>query len=102
MGIAEAMKPKTVYRTQGSEVANAVATGAAEIGITFTSELEPNPGVQVAGTLPAAIQLPTIYSVALVPTTGDAEAARAFVKVLSGAEGRAAIERIGLEPLNGR
>ena len=29
MGIAEAMKPKTVYRTQGSEVANAVARGEA-------------------------------------------------------------------------
>ena len=100
MGIAEAMKPKIVYRTQGSEVANAVATGAAEMGITFTSELKPNPGVKVAGTLPAAIQLPTIYSVALVPTTGGADAARAFVKVLSGAEGRAAIERAGLEPLN--
>jgi molybdate transport system substrate-binding protein len=99
MGIADAMKPKIVYRTQGSEVANAVAKGEAEMGITFTSELKPNAGV-MAGTLPAAIQLPTIYSVALVPTPGSADAARAFVKVLSGAEGRAAIERAGLEALN--
>jgi len=100
MGIADAMKPKIVYRTQGSEVANAVATGAAEIGITFTSELKPNPGVKVAGTLPAAIQLPTIYSAALVSATGGSDAGRAFVRVLSSAEGRAAIERAGLEPLN--
>ena len=100
MGIADAMKSKIVYRTQGSEVATAVASGAAEMGITFTSELKPNPGVKVAGTLPAAIQLPTIYAVALVPTSGSADAAREFVKVLSGAEGRAAIERAGLEPLN--
>ena len=100
MGIADAMKSKIVYRTQGSEVATAVATGAAEMGITFTSELKPNPGVKVAGTLPAAIQLPTIYAVALVPTSGSADAAREFVKVLSGAEGWAAIQRAGLEPLN--
>ena len=38
MGIAAAMKPKIVYRTQGSEVAAAVASGAAELGITFTSD----------------------------------------------------------------
>ena len=81
-------------------VATAVATGAAEMGLTFTSELKPNPGVKVAGTLPAVIQLPTIYAVALVPMSGSADAAREFVKVLSGAEGRAAIERAGLEPLN--
>ena len=99
MGIADAMKPKTVYRTQGSEVANAVARGEAEIGITFTSELKPNPGVTVAGTLPAAIQLPTVYSVALVSATGGSDAAHAFVRVLSGPEGRAAIERAGLEAL---
>jgi molybdate transport system substrate-binding protein len=99
MGIAEAMKPKIVYRTQGSEVADAVARGEAELGITFTSELKPNPGVTIAGTLPAAIQLPTTYSVALVSATGGSDAARAFVRVLSGAEGRAAITKAGLEPL---
>ena len=65
MGIADAMKAKIVYRTQGSEVADAVAKGEAELGISFTSELQPNKGVKVAGTLPAAIQLPTIYSAAI-------------------------------------
>jgi ABC-type molybdate transport system substrate-binding protein len=44
--------------------------------------------------------LPTIYSVAMVSAAGGSDAARAFVRVLSGAEGRAAIERAGLEPLN--
>jgi molybdate transport system substrate-binding protein len=99
MGIAAAMKPKIVYRTQGSEVAAAVASGAAELGITFTSELQPNPGVKVAGTLPAAIQLPTIYSAALVTSAGSVDAARAFLRALAGADGRAAVKKAGLEPL---
>lgn len=99
MGIAEAMKPKIVYRTQGSEVAEAVATGAAEIGITFTSELRPNPGVKVAGTLPAEIQLPTIYAAAVVAGSASADAARALLRVLGGAEGRAAVAKAGLEPI---
>jgi molybdate transport system substrate-binding protein len=97
MGIADAMKAKTVYRTQGSEVADAVAKGDAELGITFTSELQPNPGVRVAGPLPAAIQLPTIYSAAVV--TANEEPARAFLRMLAGAEGRAALMHAGLEPL---
>ena len=99
MGIADAMKPKTVYRNQGSEVADAVAKGDAEFGITFTSEMLPNPGVKVAGTLPAAIQLPTIYSGAVLSTTGNADAARAFLRVLAGPEGSAALKKAGLEPL---
>ncbi|OFW05042.1 MAG: hypothetical protein A3I61_19220 [Acidobacteria bacterium RIFCSPLOWO2_02_FULL_68_18] len=98
MGIADILKAKIVFRTQGSEVADAVANGEAELGITFTSELNPNPGVRVAGTLPAAIQLPTIYAGAVVGTSGQAEAARAFLRRLAGAEGRNAIIKAGLEP----
>jgi molybdate transport system substrate-binding protein len=99
MGIAEAMKAKIVYRTQGSEVADAVAKGEAELGVTFTSELQSNKGVKVAGTLPAAIQLPTIYSAAIATTAVSGDAARAFLRTLAGAEGRAALTKAGLEPL---
>src|SRR6185295_8166231 len=88
MGIADAMKSKIVYRTQGSEVAAAVAAGEAELGITFTSEMKPNPGVKVAGLLPAAIQLPTIYAAAIVTGSQNAEAARGLLRALAGAEGR--------------
>jgi molybdate transport system substrate-binding protein len=102
LGIAEAMKPKIVYRTQGSEVADAVAKGEAELGISFTSELQPNKGVKVAGTLPAAIQLPTIY-VAAIPTSAvSGDAARAFLRTLTGAEAREALTRAGLQPVAAR
>jgi molybdate transport system substrate-binding protein len=101
MGIAEAMKPKIVYRTQGSEVADAVAKGEAEFGISFTSELAPNTGLKVAGPLPAAIQLPTIYSAAVGTASANPETARAFLRTLAGADGRAAMSRAGLEPLTG-
>ena len=99
MGIADAMKSKIVYRTQGSEVADAVAKGEAELGISFTSELQPNKGVKVAGTLPAAIQLPTIYSAAITAKAGSGDAARAFLRTLTGTEARAAFTKAGLEPV---
>jgi molybdate transport system substrate-binding protein len=100
MGIADAMKSKIVYRTQGSEVAAPVASGEAELGITFTSELRPNPGVNVAGTLPADIQLPTIYAAALVARASSADAARAFLRALADTGGRAAVAKAGLEPID--
>jgi molybdate transport system substrate-binding protein len=99
MGIADSMKSKTVYRTLGSEVADAVANGDAELGVTFTSELQSNPRVKVAGPLPAAIQMPTTYSAAIATGAAAGDAARAFLSVLAGAEGRAAITRAGLEPV---
>lgn len=99
MGIYDALQSKIVYRTQGSEVADAVASGEAELGITFTSELAPNKGVRVAGTLPAEIQLPTIYVGALVATTSNADAARAFLRRMASPEGQAAVKKAGLEPV---
>jgi len=101
LGIADQLKGKIVYRTQGSLVADAVATGAAELGITFTSELQPNPGVRVVGTIPASIQLPTIYTAAVLATNANMAAARAFLQLLASAEGAAVLKRAGLEPLSG-
>lgn len=98
-GIYDALKSKIVYRTQGSEVADAVAGGEAELGMTFTSELAPNKGVRVAGTLPAEIQLPTIYVGALVSTTRNADVGRAFLRRMAAPEGQAAVKKAGLEPV---
>jgi ABC-type molybdate transport system substrate-binding protein len=55
--------------------------------------------VKVAGTLPAAIQLPTIYSAAIATSAPNADTARALLRMLAGAEGRAALVHAGLEPL---
>ena len=99
LGIADAMKSKIVYRMQGSEVADAVAKGDAELGISFTSELQPNKGVRVAGTLPAEIQMPTTYAGAVVANATHGDAARAFLAALAGTDGRAAVKKAGMEPL---
>jgi molybdate transport system substrate-binding protein len=99
MGIAEEISKKTVLRNQGSEVADAVAKGEAEIGITFTSELIPNKGVKVAGTLPGTIQLPTNYAAAIPVGASNPDAARAFLKEMKTPAGQAAIREAGLEPI---
>ena len=99
MGIAQEMQKKTVFRNQGSEVADAVAKGDAEIGITFTSEMIPNKGVKLAGTLPGAIQLPTIYAGAVPKGAPNPDGGRTFLKALKTPAGVAAIREAGLEPI---
>jgi molybdate transport system substrate-binding protein len=99
LGIAAEIQKKTVFRNQGSEVADAVAKGEAEIGITFTSEMVPNKGVKVAGPLPRDIQLPTNYSVAIPVGAPNADAARAFLKELKTPLAQAAFKEAGLEPI---
>src|SRR3989454_6868524 len=78
LGIAAEMQKKTVFRNQGSEVADAVARGEAELGITFTSEMMTNKGVKVAGFLPRSIQIPTHYSPPTPAGAPNAGAARTF------------------------
>lgn len=99
MGIADAMKSKIVYRDQGSQVADAVAKGEAEIGISFIAELAPNKGVAIAGALPDSIQLPTNYAAAIPAGSANAAAARAYIAAMVSPSGTAVFKNAGLEPL---
>src|SRR5437667_4303981 len=99
MGISREIQEKTVFRNPGSPVTNAVVKGEAEFGITFTSEMITNKGVKLAGTLPDAIQLPTIYTGAVPAGAPNPDGGRAFLKALKTPAGLAAIQEAGLEPI---
>jgi molybdate transport system substrate-binding protein len=99
MGIAEQMKPKTVYRTQGAGVADAVAKGEAELGDEGDAELSPNKGVKIAGPLPNEIQLPTNYLAAIPKVSANQEAARGFICAMKAPGGEAVFRGAGLQPL---
>jgi molybdate transport system substrate-binding protein len=99
MGIADQMKSKIVYRNQGSEVADAVAKGDAELGISFIAELAPNKGVKVAGPLPQEIQSPTDYVAAVTAVSGNQDAARAFIQAMTNPTGAAVFKAAGLTVL---
>ena len=99
LGIAEEVRKKSVLRKQGSEVADAVASGQAELGMTFISEMAPNKGVKIAGPLPAAIQSPTVYVVAIPAASEHKDEARAFIAVISNQSAWPAITAAGLTPV---
>ncbi len=96
LGIANEIKPKAKLK-QGGHVSDLVKSGEAEIGIHQISEIVSEQGVTLVGPLPAEIQNYTTYAVGLSGAAKDAEAAKAFIKVLTGPSLPAVLKSKGME-----
>ena len=100
LGIAEAIKPKTI-RPDGVPVGVALARGEAELGIQQISELLPVAGIEVVGPFPPEIQKVTVFSAALSTAAGeradDANAAQALITFLAAGFTPEALEKRGLK-----
>jgi molybdate transport system substrate-binding protein len=80
LGIADAMKAKTILE-QGSVRSNArVADGSAEMIMTLVSEILPAPGVQLVGPLPADVQHYVNFAVGIGPNSKNTDAGKALSK----------------------
>jgi molybdate transport system substrate-binding protein len=96
LGIADQVKPKAKLK-QGGHVSDLVKSGEAEIGIHQMSEIVGQAGVTLVGPLPAEIQNYTVYVVGLSTAAKDAEAAKAFIKVLTGPSAAGVLKSKGME-----
>ncbi len=59
LGIAEAVAPKLVAAPSGWESIKMVARGEVALGITFMSEIDADPKVELLGPLPREVSIPT-------------------------------------------
>jgi ABC-type molybdate transport system substrate-binding protein len=82
----------------GSDVAEAVARGEAELGVTLISEILPVAGVALAGELPSNIMPPTVIHAFLVSGAKDSETAKVFLDFLRSPDARRIIEAKGMKP----
>jgi molybdate transport system substrate-binding protein len=96
LGLTEEVKKKALLQSSGSAVADAVANGAAEIGISFTSELLPNKGVKVVGPMPQSIGLVVTYAAGVATASKEAEAARALIAYMTRPAARDHFKEAGL------
>ncbi len=83
LGVADAVKQKSVLTRGGREAAIEVAEGRAEMAIVFISEAVAVKGVRLAGPLPGPLQDYSAYAAAIPASSTDAAAARAFVGALT-------------------
>jgi molybdate transport system substrate-binding protein len=99
LGIGREVRAKAVLKPNGSGVAEAVAAGEAQYGVTLISEMLPNKGVTV-WPLPDDLQMTTIYAAALSTNAENAMDASALLADLRGPKGRDASLKAGLKPVN--
>jgi molybdate transport system substrate-binding protein len=98
LGIAEAVNAKASLGRNGHHVAELVADGTCELGVSFLSELVAIKGVTIAGPLPAELQNYTVYAGAIPRASAAGEAARALMASLTRADADAVWREAGLEP----
>jgi molybdate transport system substrate-binding protein len=98
LGIADAMRPKTLLCVNGDEVVEKVLSGDAEVGSTFISEIVPVKGVKVVGPLPAAIENATAYAAGIMAESSNREAAGRFIAMLTAPAQRDAWMSLGFDP----
>ncbi len=97
-GIADAMKGKIIHRPALEGGVQLVASGEAEIGFYPKSEVINTDGLSVAGPLPAAIQLTTIYGAAVTAASTNAGAGRDYIAFMTAPAHRAAWAHAGFDP----
>jgi molybdate transport system substrate-binding protein len=98
LGIAEIMKAKTKPQKTVTLVWQAVASGDAEIGFSFTSNLLSAPGVELAGPFPAELQYSVVLAAGIGSAARQADAAKSFIKYLLTPEAASVLKAKGLEP----
>ncbi|MBN3765249.1 substrate-binding domain-containing protein [Burkholderia sp. Ac-20365] len=95
-GLADDFANRIVEAPPGVPVASLIAEGKAEIGFQQLSELVDEPGIDVSGVLPAAIQAVTVFSAAICSTSQRHEEATAFLAHLASHDGDEIKVRYGM------
>jgi molybdate transport system substrate-binding protein len=96
LGIADELKPK--IKLLDGPAGAAVAKGEVEIGITQISEILPYADDELAGPLPADVQVYTNFSASVAVDTKAADAAQALIKFLTAPAAAVVIKAKGMEP----
>jgi len=97
LGILEAVNAKAVLRRGSHEIVNAVASGEAELGVTFISTIASTPGLAVAGALPPPLLAVERFSAGVPRGSTARDAAIELVRALSGAAAAAQWRAAGFE-----
>jgi molybdate transport system substrate-binding protein len=98
LGIADQVMGKS-RRILSERVGAVVARGEAELGFQQVSELLPVPGIDFVGTIPAEVQLVTVFSAGIASAAREPDAARALVRYFTTPAAAPTIRQTGLEPI---
>jgi molybdate transport system substrate-binding protein len=101
MGIAEEIDRKAMPQQSGAAVAERVASGEAELGITLIPEIVPIRGARVIGKLPVELADDTTYTAAVAAGSSVPAEASAFIAALARPTTREVWKAAGFERAQG-
>ena len=84
------------------DAAGKVASGQAELAITFPSEIVPVKGAKVGGMLPESLQNYTVYAAAIPVASEKPDVAQAYLAALIATAARPRWVAAGFEPLGAK
>lgn len=98
LGVADAVRARTILRTPFDGGVELVAKGEAELGVYLVTEIRMTEGVQLAGLLPAALQTYVVYAGGVAADSAVSAMALEFLFFLTTDEARRSWEASGFEP----
>jgi molybdate transport system substrate-binding protein len=97
LGITEQVKPKIMLANGGARAMALVASGEAEIGMTFLPGMD-DPGIDIVGPLPRDVSPPTVVIGFVSTHTQNSAAAKQFLTFLSSPEAAAVYKASRMQP----
>jgi molybdate transport system substrate-binding protein len=99
VGAWERLGPKLVFGENVRQVLEYVARGEVDAGYVYATDVPAaGPKVRIAFRPGEETYPPVVYPVAVVTGSHQVALARAFVELVTGAEGRAVLQRLGFQP----
>jgi molybdate transport system substrate-binding protein len=95
--ILEQIRSRIFVPPPGTPVATLVADGRAELGFQQLSELLNQPGIQLLGSLPATLQITTVFAGGIAATSQRPDAAGAWLAYMAAPAAATVKQRHGME-----
>ena len=103
LGLAAKLQPKLVLAEDVRQVLDYVVRGEADAGVVYRTDAQgAGDAVRIAASAPEGSHDPVLYPIAVVRESRNGEAARAFVELVTGAEGQAVLRRYGFREAGAR
>lgn len=98
LGLYDTLKAKFVFAKDVRQVLTYVASGDADAGIVYATDAKTTSQVRVAAAAPEDSHSPVVYPVAVLKTSKNADAAKAFVTFLQSPAAQSVFISFGFSP----
>lgn len=96
----DTLRPKLVFAKDVRQVLSYVETGNADAGIVYTTDAKTSHKVKVVATAPKGSHAPIVYPVAVLKESKNPDAAKEFLKFLSGDQARTKFQQAGFSTVH--